>query len=55
MLRERIKEIRNILEERRNAEIYGPPEMIEEFERENTRLKAEADSLERELKALDEK
>ena len=55
MLRERIKKIRDILEERRNAEIYGPPEMKVEYERENTRLKAEADSLERELKALDEK
>ena len=54
MLRERIKAIRGILEERHNSGIYGSPEMIEKYERENTRLQVEADSLEQELKKLEE-
>lgn len=49
----RIKAIRDILEERQNAEVYGPPEIIEAYNKENNRLKAEADSLEQELKALE--
>ena len=53
MLRQRIDEINGVLEERRNSEIYGPPEMMEEYARENKRLQAEADSLEQELKALE--
>lgn len=53
MLRQRIAAIRDIVEERRNSEIYGPPEMIEEYGRETRRLEAEADSLEVELKALE--
>ena len=53
MLRQRIDEILGVLEERRNSEIYGPPEMMEEYARENRRLQAEADSLEQELKALE--
>ena len=53
MLRQRIDEILGVLEERRNSEIYGPPEMMEEYARENKRLQAEADSLEQELKALE--
>lgn len=53
-LRERIEAIRDILEERQNSEIYGSPEVMEEYARETKRYRAEADSLERELKALDE-
>lgn len=53
MLRQRIDEIHGVLEERRNSEIYGPPEMMEAYARENRRLQAEADSLEQELKALE--
>lgn len=53
MLRQRIAAIRDIVEERRNSEIYGPPEMMEEYGRETRRLQAEADSLELELKALE--
>lgn len=53
MLRQRIESIRSIVEERQHSEIYGPPEMIEKYERETQRLQAEADSLERELKAMD--
>ena len=53
VLRQRIKAIKDILEERANSEIYGSPEMIEEYARENARLKAEADSLEKELKMLE--
>lgn len=53
LLRQRINDIRGILEERRNSEVYGPPEVMEEYARENRRLQAEADSLEQELKALE--
>lgn len=52
-LRQRIDDIHSILEERQHSEIYGPPEMIEAYKRENQRLQAEADSLEQELKNLD--
>ena len=52
-LRQRIQAIRDILEERSNSEIYGSPGMMEEYARENLRLKAEADSLEQELKLLE--
>ena len=53
ILRQRIDEIHNILEERRNAEVYGPPEVMEEYARENRRLQSEADSLEKELLMLE--
>ena len=53
MLRQRIDEIHSVLEERRNSEVYGPPEVMEEYAKENRRLQAEADSLEQELKALE--
>lgn len=53
VLRQRIAAIRDIVEERRNSEIYGPPEIMEEYARETRRLQAEADSLEMELKALE--
>ena len=53
MLRQRIDDIRDVLKERQNSEIYGPPEMMEAYEKENNRLQAEADSLEQELKNLD--
>lgn len=53
VIRQRIDAIRDIVEERLNSEIYGPPEMLEEYARETQRLQAEADSLERELKALE--
>jgi hypothetical protein len=53
VLRQRIDAIRSIVEERSNSEIYGPPEMMEEYARETDRLMAEADSLEKELKALE--
>ena len=52
-LRKRIQAIKDVLEERSNSGIYGSPEMMEEYARENMRLKAEADSLEHELKLLD--
>ena len=53
-LRERIEAIRDILEERQNAEVYGSPEIMEEYAKETQRYRIEADSLENELKALDE-
>lgn len=52
-LRQRIEAIRAIVEERQNSEVYGPPEIMEEYNRETRRLQSEADSLELELKALD--
>lgn len=52
-LRQRIAAIRDIVEERRNSEIYGPPEIMQEYAQETRRLIAEADSLEMELKALE--
>ena len=54
-IRQRLDAIRDIVEERRNSEIYGPPEMMEEYERETNRLQAEADSLEQELLSLEDK
>ena len=53
MLRQRISDIRAVLEERSNAEVYGPPEVMEAYAKENRRLQAEADSLENELKGLE--
>lgn len=53
VIRQRIESIRAIVEERQNSEIYGPPEMMEEYARETQRLQAEADSLEQELKAIE--
>lgn len=53
-LQQRLDSLRNIIEERQNSEIYGPPEIMKEYGKETRRLKAEADSLEIELKALEE-
>ena len=54
-LRGRINEIQQILSKRSAEAIYGPPEMLQEWEEQNTRLVAERDSLEKELKKLDQK
>ena len=53
-LQQRLDSLRNIIEERQNSEIYGPPEIMKEYGKETRWLKAEADSLEIELKALEE-
>ena len=54
VIRQRIAAIRDIVEERRNSEIYGSPEMMEEYARETRRLQAEADSLEKELETMED-
>ena len=54
-LRGRINEIQQILSKRSSEAIYGPPEMLQEWEEQNNRLVAERDSLEKELKKLDQK
>jgi len=51
-LNKRLQAIREILEEREGEEVYGSPEIIERFERENRQLRHEADSIEKELKSL---
>jgi hypothetical protein len=53
-LRGRINEIQQILSKRSSEAIYGPPQMLQEWEEQNNRLVAERDSLEIELKKLDQ-
>lgn len=53
-LRGRIDEIQQTLSRRSSEAIYGPPQMLMEREEQNQRLMAEKDSLERELKKLDQ-
>jgi len=53
-LQQRLDSLRNIIEERQNSEVYGPPEIMKEYGKETRRLQVEADSLEMELKALKE-
>ena len=53
-LRGRIDQIQEILSKRSAEAIYGSPQMMLEREEQNNRLVAERDSLEEELKKLDE-
>lgn len=53
-LRGRIGEIQQILSKRSAEAIYGSPQMLQEWEEQNDRLVAERDSLEKELKKLDQ-
>ena len=53
-LRGRIDEIHQILSKRSSEAIYGSPQMLQEWEEQNNRLVAERDSLEKELKKLDQ-
>lgn len=53
-LRGRIGEIQQILSKRSSEAIYGSPQMLQEWEEQNNRLVAERDSLEKELKKLDQ-
>lgn len=48
-LKERIAELRAIVEEREMSCVYGSPEIIAEYGRETGRLRAELDSLQKEL------
>lgn len=52
-IRGRIDEIRETLLRRSQEAIYGPPEMMKEWEEANRRLEAEADSLEQVLKDME--
>ncbi len=53
-LRGRIGEIQQILSKRSSEAIYGSPQMLQEWEEQNNRLVAERDSLEKELKKIDQ-
>ena len=53
-LRGRIDQIQEILSKRSAEAIYGSPQMMLEREEKNNRLVAERDSLEKELKKLDQ-
>ena len=53
-LRGRIGEIQQILSKRSSEAIYGSPQMLQEWEEQNNRLVTERDSLEKELKKLDQ-
>ena len=53
-LRGRIGEIQQILSKRSSEAIYGSPQMLQEWEEQNNRLVVERDSLEKELKKLDQ-
>lgn len=55
VIKERLKAIEDILEERRNSEVYGSPEYMEEYNRETMHYVAEADSLNKELETLEKK
>lgn len=52
-LKERLEDIKNILSQREGAEVYGSPEIIEEYGRETQRLRREADSLRVELEKME--
>ena len=53
-LRGRIDQIQEILSKRSAEAIYGSPQMMLEREEQNNRMVAERDSLEKELKKLDQ-
>lgn len=48
-LKERIAELKSIVEEREMSCVYGSPEIIAEYGRETQRLRHELDSLQNEL------
>lgn len=50
----RLKLLRNTIEERDGARVYGSPEVIQEYRRETQRMRQEADSLQQEIKTLEE-
>ena len=52
-LQQRLDSIRDIIVQRENAKIYGSPEVMQRYREETYRLRAEADSLSRELEALE--
>ena len=54
-LEEQLELLRNTIEEREGARVYGSPEVIQEYRKETQRLRQEADSLQREIKTLEER
>lgn len=50
----RLESLRNTIEEREGARVYGSPEVIQEYRKETQRLRQEADSLQQEIKTLEE-
>ena len=53
-LESRLESLRNTIEEREGARVYGSPEVIQEYRRETQRMRQEADSLQQEIKTLEE-
>ena len=52
VVKERIAELKEELSQREMSCVYGPPEIIERFGRETGEMRAELDSLEKELERL---
>lgn len=50
----RLESLRNTIEEREGARVYGSPEVIQKYRRETQRMRQEADSLQQEIKTLEE-
>lgn len=53
-LESRLESLRNTIQERDDARVYGSPEVIQEYRRETQRLRQEADSLQQVIKTLEE-
>lgn len=51
-LQQRLDSIRDIIEQRENAKVYGSPEVIRRYRSETNRLRAEADSLNKEIEMI---
>lgn len=52
-LQQRLDSIRDIIEERESAKIYGSPEVMERYRTETSRMRAEADSISRKIEDFD--
>lgn len=52
LVKDRIAELKERLSEREMSCVYGPPEMIQEYGRETSRMRTELEELEKELERL---
>ena len=52
-LKQRLEAIKTIHKQREGAEVYGPPEVMEEYNSETRQLIEEAAAIEQELKLMD--
>ncbi len=52
VVKERISDLKEELSRRETACIYGPPEMLEDYGRQTREMRAELESLEKELQRL---